>query len=689
MPKKTKKETSKRLKVMVNSNAPWAPSGYGQQVRQFLPLIAKEGYKTACIAFHGLEGGIIEMDGITYYPRIGNPYGDDAMMHHGKHFNTDITISLQDIWTLNPELMHKVTRWCLDGDALVSFTDGTSMKIKELVKNKVNKKVWGYKNNEIVEADILDWQIIEEKKNVYEIKTVNNTILITGENEVFVNNGWKRADSIKEGDVVYSIYNAPHKESDNKKHKTNEDRFSIFSWINRWRGNSNDNEGQEEKPQNRSTLHSSPFVTNNQYRYKDDRVGAGKDTGVNEQSNSIYGESFQSKFRKVNKRVKNLLYGNDMGVQLFTDTGTNISLSNNEKGASKNSNRLYKIKTETTSEKVQPTIYERGIGNVGENTNLEPEIVLAVKKVKAPKRTVYDISTTTENFFANNLLVHNCPIVPIDHEPTPPAIIDRLKLAYRIITYSKFGYNELKKAGLHSTYIPHTVEADIFKPLDKSKLKKEIGIPDDYYVFGMVSANKDNPPRKSFQHVMDAFKAFHDLHPKSCLYFHTLMEQSGGFPLKEYAKALGIEGSIYHTPPYEMLYLVKPEDIANIYNTFDVLLCPSLNEGFGVPIIEAQSCGVPVIANDFTAMRELVENGKTGYKVKQSELRFDPLLSYVGVPDTEDIYNSMIKLYNRSEKEVREMSDNCRNFILENYDLKLVWEKHWKPFLSRLEKEVY
>src|SRR5690606_34945867 len=121
------------------------------------------------------------------------------------------------------------------------------------------------------------------------------------------------------------------------------------------------------------------------------------------------------------------------------------------------------------------------------------------------------------------------PIVPVDHDPIPESIYERLKLAYRVISYAPFGYRELKRKGMHSTYIPHTVDTDVFKPLDRKEIRKQIGIPEDIFLFGMVSANKDNPPRKSFQKVMDAFVRFNKKHPKSGLYFHTLLEQGGGF----------------------------------------------------------------------------------------------------------------------------------------------------------------
>jgi glycosyltransferase involved in cell wall biosynthesis len=122
-----------------------------------------------------------------------------------------------------------------------------------------------------------------------------------------------------------------------------------------------------------------------------------------------------------------------------------------------------------------------------------------------------DIAMTNQDIWTMDMqllkgLNRFIPIVPIDHEPPPPAVYERLKLAYRIVTYSKFGHDQLQKMGLYSTYIPCSVETDIFKPLaDKGKCREGIGIPKDKFVFGMVAANKDNPPRKSFQEVMDAF----------------------------------------------------------------------------------------------------------------------------------------------------------------------------------------
>ena len=215
--------------------------------------------------------------------------------------------------------------------------------------------------------------------------------------------------------------------------------------------------------------------------------------------------------------------------------------------------------------------------------------------------------------------------VPIEFDPPNVHNIERLSKAYRLISLSKFGHKALKNVGLQSELILEAVDTKIFKPMDKKVLRKEMGIPQEDFLFGMVAANKDNPPRKAFQHCMDAFAKFHKEHPKSAMYFHVLLQQDGGFPIQDYAKHLGISKKIFFTPPYNMMFKSPHPVISKIMNTFDVLLNPSSGEGFGLPIIEAQSCGIPVVVNDWTCYDEntrlLTENGIKGFdEVKVGEL---------------------------------------------------------------------
>lgn len=62
-------------------------------------------------------------------------------------------------------------------------------------------------------------------------------------------------------------------------------------------------------------------------------------------------------------------------------------------------------------------------------------------------------------------------------------------------------------------------------------------------------------------------------------------------------------------PLIHILGYVETDDLVRIANLAEVWLYPSFYEGFGLPILEAQSVGVPVITSQTSSMREITENG--------------------------------------------------------------------------------
>lgn len=49
---------------------------------------------------------------------------------------------------------------------------------------------------------------------------------------------------------------------------------------------------------------------------------------------------------------------------------------------------------------------------------------------------------------------------------------------------------------------------------------------------------------------------------------------------------------------------VAPDELHALYHAAGMFVFPSLSEGFGLPVLEALACGLPVIANDLPALRE-------------------------------------------------------------------------------------
>jgi glycosyltransferase involved in cell wall biosynthesis len=278
------------------------------------------------------------------------------------------------------------------------------------------------------------------------------------------------------------------------------------------------------------------------------------------------------------------------------------------------------------------------------------------------------------------------PLTMVDTDPVHSGIIMRLRLAWKILVPAQFGKDMLAKNGFNSTLIYHGVDTDIYKPLDKKECLKTFGVPEGRFIFGSVAANKENPPRKSFQEMFDAFRMFRKVHPEAAMFIQTQLGAPGGFPIKEYIHYLGLDSDVFFVDEYASAYKLDSLSMAKMFNCFDCLLIPSQSEGFGLPIMEAQSCGVPVITHNWTTMPEAIIEGETGFTVNTAYKRWSMGNNYFAVPDTQDIYDKMELIYKADKKK---MSENARNYILKKYDFNNVLLPKWIEFLEGVEKELY
>ncbi|MDQ3041320.1 MAG: glycosyltransferase family 4 protein [Acidobacteriota bacterium] len=70
--------------------------------------------------------------------------------------------------------------------------------------------------------------------------------------------------------------------------------------------------------------------------------------------------------------------------------------------------------------------------------------------------------------------------------------------------------------------------------------------------------------------------------------------------LKKQVAALGLEDKIIFTG------FISDEDLTYLYNAATLLVFPSLEEGFGLPAIEAMACGTPVAASNCGSLPEVI-----------------------------------------------------------------------------------
>ena len=143
----------------------------------------------------------------------------------------------------------------------------------------------------------------------------------------------------------------------------------------------------------------------------------------------------------------------------------------------------------------------------------------------------------------------------------------------------------------------HEAANEIFQPLDKEtiqnfKTKYNLNFPFILYV-GTLE------PRKNIPILI---KAFYNL-KKYNLPYKLVIAGKKGWNYKSIFKTiekLNLQDDVIFTG------YVPDEDLPALYNSADLFVYPSLYEGFGLPPLEAMSCGCPVITSNTSSLPEVV-----------------------------------------------------------------------------------
>jgi len=293
------------------------------------------------------------------------------------------------------------------------------------------------------------------------------------------------------------------------------------------------------------------------------------------------------------------------------------------------------------------------------------------------------------------------PIIPVDHDPIPPPVLAPARKAYKPVAMSRFGQRQLELNGVNSTYIPHGVDTSLFTPsLDKVDAgkhlhdisvplvqRKEEPWPEDVFIIGKVAANKDTK-RKGFDVDAQALRIFFDNNPDAKkdarVFMHTLPRFPGGMNIDHWYDLCGVSQYVRVIDEFFWYQGLTYPDMAKLYSGFDVLLNASRAEGFGIPIIEAASTGVPTIATDFTAMTELVKGH--GWLVEKYTRDLSPALSFTAMPDKYELAEHIGDAYNSPDK-LKRYGDDSRVFA-RNFDWKNVVVPLWIKLFEEIREEI-
>lgn len=280
------------------------------------------------------------------------------------------------------------------------------------------------------------------------------------------------------------------------------------------------------------------------------------------------------------------------------------------------------------------------------------------------------------------------PWMPVDHDPIPPMLVKMLKEAAGLvkpIAMSKFGQQQLKNNGIDAYYIPHSIDTTIFKPdTESGDINRKRFQWEGKFIIGTVGTNHSE--RKNWTTSLKAVKILADRHPNEIVYYcHTDPVDNRGINLPSLQLKLDLGGIAFFPPRVKLISGIDVETMAQIYNTMDVFLLPTKGEGFGIPLMEAQASGVPIITTKCTAQTELMGGG---WFIEKLTPFWSGLASWQFECTVEEVVERLEQAYQaKKDGSIKEKQEAARKKALE-YDDNLIYGKMWPDVLGDIEKRI-
>jgi len=149
--------------------------------------------------------------------------------------------------------------------------------------------------------------------------------------------------------------------------------------------------------------------------------------------------------------------------------------------------------------------------------------------------------------------------------------------------------------------IPFGVDVELFKP---NKVERIFN--DEDIVIGTI---KTLELRYGIEYLIRGFELVKNKFPDKSLKLLIAGEGTERARLEKLVKELKLTNDTIFTG------YINHTEVQNFHNMIDIFVAVSLEESFGVAIIEASACEKPVVVSNVGGLPEVVDNGKTGYIV--------------------------------------------------------------------------
>ncbi|HDF2343239.1 TPA: glycosyltransferase [Morganella morganii] len=204
--------------------------------------------------------------------------------------------------------------------------------------------------------------------------------------------------------------------------------------------------------------------------------------------------------------------------------------------------------------------------------------------------------------------------------------------------------------------LPNVIDTAIFKknPDTKLILNKKFNIDNEYnpFIIGFGAISGDANPLKGFDLLLDALKI---INKKRLDNRKIILITFGSDSINESVTSLG-----YHI--INLGILKNSYEVAQAYNMLDIMIVPSRVESFGQVAAESLACQTPVVAFNYSGIKDIVIHKKNGY---------------LATPfSSESISDGIVYFLNAKDDLLLKYGEHGRQHVISNFGEDVISEKY-------------
>lgn len=153
---------------------------------------------------------------------------------------------------------------------------------------------------------------------------------------------------------------------------------------------------------------------------------------------------------------------------------------------------------------------------------------------------------------------------------------------------------------------PTRINIDVFRPLNKDDVRKDMGLPLDAII--LVTTGR-LAPLKGWKFMIDCFMKLEKSILKCTLLF--IGEGEDFEKINDYIQNKELKTKVV------LVGKKSSGDVAAFLNAADLFIMGSFKEGWSTSLIEAIACGVPACVTNFSSAKEIIQEGVNGFVIEE------------------------------------------------------------------------